>query len=108
MKYTLILPAIFLISACSQQVIGFDSAPTRESYSEPHISGLSAIQPFPSADDVCQMIREDEKIRAPATDGSFLIACPKHERGAIGDRISEGAVIIEHAHHWTILSVPNE
>jgi hypothetical protein len=35
-----------------------------------------------------------------------LIACPKHEKGALEDRMAEGARVVGHARHWTLLQVP--
>ena len=38
-------------------------------------------------------------------DGKMLIACPKYEIGALEDRIRQGARVIAHAKHWTILDI---
>jgi hypothetical protein len=93
------------LGACVPLKTDYVSTPTTASYTEAQISGLSAKQPYPNPDDICQIIRENDAIREPVDDGSFLIACPKHERGALSDRKKEGAKVIGHAKHWTILTV---
>ncbi len=98
--------SIFVCSACGDPNLDFGPDPTKTTYTEPRSSGLKAVRPFPNPDDVCQVIQEHVAIREPVDDGTFLIACPKHERGAINDRLKEGARVIGHARHWTILSVP--
>ena len=83
----------------------FGPDPTTYSYTVPEDSALAPVRPYSNPDDVCQVIRENKAIREPVNDGTFLIACPKHERGAISDRLGEGADIIGHAKHWTVLVV---
>ena len=43
--------------------------------------------------------------KALVKDGKMLIACPKHEIGALEDRIRQGARVIAHAKHWTVLDI---
>ena len=106
--FKLLLPILILtLAGCLAPNLDFGPEPTKFDYSEPIRSGLSSVKPYPSPDDICQVIREHSAIREPVNDGSFLIACPKHERGAIMGRLEEGAKIIAHARHWTILSVEN-
>ena len=64
-----------------------------------------AVQPYPNPDDVCQVIGRNSLIQPLYDDKSTLIACPKHERGAIADRRAEGARTVAHAKHWSILRV---
>lgn len=104
LRLLLLLPAL-VIAGCVGPSLDFSSEPTTLSYTEPSASGLRAIRPYPNPDDVCQVIRENEAIREPVNNGTFLIACPKHERGAIQDRLNEGAEILGHSRHWTILTV---
>ncbi|MEE3361694.1 MAG: hypothetical protein VX248_17225 [Pseudomonadota bacterium] len=94
------------LSACMGPNLTYGPEATTTNYTDPHASGLSAVRPFPTPADVCQVVREHEAIREPATDGSFLVACPKHERGALENRVAEGGTIIGHAKHWTILAYP--
>ncbi len=98
--------ALFAMSGCLGPDLDYGAKPTTFRYTEAGISGLNAVRPYPTPDDVCEVISENQAIREPANDGSFLIACPKHERGAINDRRGEGAKVIAYARHWTILSVP--
>lgn len=97
--------SILAASGCSGPNLDYEAAPTTHAYTEPSSSGLHPIRPYPNPDDVCQVIKEDATIREPVDNGSLLIACPKHEEGAIEDRLNEGATVISHAKHWTILSV---
>ena len=96
---------LLLTAGCVDPSLDFSSEPTTLSYTELSASGLRAVRPYPNPNDVCQVIRDDETIREPVNDETFLIACPKHEREAIHDRLNEGAEIFGHAHHWTILTV---
>ncbi len=102
-----IVPVLLLaVSGCFGPNLDYGAEPTTFKYTEAGTSGLNPVRPYPTPEDVCQIISENREIREPVNDGSFLIACPKHERGAISDRQSEGAQVIAHARHWTILSVP--
>ena len=101
-----ILAASTLALAGCAPNMDFGANPTTFDYTEPSASGLSSVRPYPNPDDVCQVIRENEAIREPVSNGTFLIACPKHERGAIRDRLNEGAEVIGHAKHWTVMVVP--
>ena len=97
---------LIAVSGCLGPDLDYGAEPTTFNYTEAGSSGLNAIRPYPTPEDVCQVISENQAIREPVDDGSFLIACPKHERGAISDRRGEGAKVIAYARHWTILSVP--
>ncbi len=82
------------------------SQPTRFDYTPPEDSGLIGIRPYPSGADVCMVIGENDQTNDLLDDQSLLIGCPKHERGAIGDRQAEGARIVAYQGHWALLSVP--
>ena len=71
--------------------LDFGEGPTTLQYTEASASWPNAIRPYPNPEDICQELRENSDIRDPVSDGSFLIACPKHERGAIAVRRKEGA-----------------
>lgn len=102
---TILVTSTLALAGCAPNM-DFGANPTTFDYTEPSASGLSSVRPYPNPDDVCQVIRENEAIREPINNGTFLIACPKHERGAIRDRLNEGAEVIGHAKHWTVLAVP--
>ncbi|WP_187431560.1 hypothetical protein ROLI_034110 [Roseobacter fucihabitans] len=99
----ILVTSMLAIAGCAPNM-DFGANPTTFDYTEASASGLSAVRPYPNPDDVCQVIRENEAIREPVTDGTFLIACPKHERGAINDRINEGAEVVGHARNWTVMA----
>ena len=80
---------------------------TTTRYTKAEASGLIGIRPYPNPDDVCLVIGENATTRELLDDSALLIGCPKHERGAIEDRKREGANIVAHAKHWTLLSAPN-
>lgn len=92
------------LAAC-QPRLDYPATPTTNSYTEINASGLVAIRPYPNPDDVCVIIKTPEALADKIEDGAFLIACPKHERGAISDRVEEGALVIAHAKHWSVLEV---
>lgn len=52
---------------------------------------------------------EDQKVNRAVEDlvveGRTLIACPKHEQGAIADRRLAGARVVGNSKHWVIMSV---
>ena len=102
---TILVTSTLALAGCALNM-DFGANPTIFDYTEPSASGLSSVRPYPNPDDVCQVIRENEAIREPVNNETFLIACPKHERGAIRDRLNEGAEVIGHAKHWTVLAVP--
>ncbi len=98
--------AILTMSGCFGSTLDYGSEPTTTRYTEPQVSRLSTIRPYPNRDDVCQEIKATGDIQEPSPEGSLLIACPKHERGALQDRLTEGAQIVGHTKHWTVLVVP--
>ena len=104
-----VLTTLLLIATgCAEKnVLGYSSEPTTSEYTEPKESGLETIHPYPTAEDVCRTLSDNTATRDLRAGNVVLIACPKHEKGAIGDRISEGATVVAHARHWSILSVPN-
>jgi hypothetical protein len=102
------LYAVVLASTGCVSVASLDHGPepTRFKYTEPERSGLVAGRPFPSPEDVCQVIGENPLTSNLLDDSAILIGCPKHERGAIADRITDGGRVVAHAKHWTLLSMP--
>lgn len=79
--------------------------PTTFNYTEANLSGLSPLRPYPSAGDVCELLRDSKRTEMLKLEGQVLIACPKHEKGAIADRQAEGARVVGNAKHWVVLSV---
>ncbi|MEO0343105.1 MAG: hypothetical protein AAF198_06675 [Pseudomonadota bacterium] len=47
-----------------------------------------------------------DAIRSFEKEGTFLIGCLTHEKGAIADRNSEGAIVVGQVNSWSILQVP--
>jgi len=96
------------VASCGVVAIDPDdpAQPTRLDYTPPEASGLIGVRPYPQPDDVCMVIGENALTNRFLDDSRLLIGCPKHERGALADRRREGAEIVAHARHWTLLSVP--
>ena len=90
----------------SMTELDFDSEPKTTKYTLPEVSNLIGVRPYPNPDDVCQVIGENYVTRDLMRSEGTLIGCPKHERGAIEDRMNEGATVVAHAKHWTLLRVP--
>lgn len=99
------LCALLLVTASctTTDPVGYGEEPTRNTYSEAHFSNLKTIAPYPTDNDVCETVASTRTVEALVRDGYILIACPKHEKGAISDRLLEGAQVIAQARHWTIL-----
>ncbi|MEL6807671.1 MAG: hypothetical protein AAFO97_07810 [Pseudomonadota bacterium] len=76
-------------------------------YTPPEDSGLIGVRPYPNAGDVCQVIGENALTQDYLDDSATLIGCPTRERGAISDRVSEGALTLETIGDWVLLSVPD-
>ena len=89
------------------QVFGFSPEPTLSFYTRPELSKLNAIRPYPNDDDLCMTLHKNSVTRKLVSDNAMLIGCPKHEKGEISNRLREGATVIAHARHWSVLSVPN-
>ena len=102
------IPAALIVSACATQPLdlSYGPEPTTFSYTEPSASGLIGVRPFPNPDDVCMVIGENALTSDLLDDSALLIGCPKHEKGAIGDRKADGAREVGNAKHWMLLSVP--
>jgi hypothetical protein len=69
---------------------------------------LISVRPFPYDNDVCQVLGENEKTTEYFDDTGIVIGCPTHEVGAIEDRMSEGATVVDQVGAWTVLSLPNQ
>ena len=108
MKPIFILPICMALTACNSNLysegdFAYDATPTTYEYTKAINSGLRTIAPFPNPDDVCRSVDETSVPAELVKDGKMLIACPKHEMGALGDRIRQGARVVAHAKHWTLL-----
>lgn len=98
-----------LLAACVDQTnegMDLGPEPTLFEYTEPEQSGLVSGRAYPNPEDVCRVIGENDLTRGYLDDSQLLIGCPKHERGAIADRLQEGARIVGSAAHWTLLHAP--
>ena len=100
--------AVLALTGCMGPNMDFGPSATTTNYTEPSASGLSAVKPYPTPASVCQVIRENDAIRVAPNDGTFLVACPKHEAGALMDLTTQGATVVGHARHWTVLSVATD
>jgi len=69
------------------------------------LPALFEIWPYPSPDDVCKVIGENSLTAELMDDNMLLVGYPRHEKGAIGDRITEGARVVEHSRHLTLLHI---
>ena len=83
----------------------YTNEPTSHSYTDAIDSGFRTLKPHPNPDDVCAVVDKASLPTELAAKYGQLIACPKHEKGALGDRIREGAIVVAHAKHWTVLRV---
>jgi hypothetical protein len=75
-------------------------------YSPPEASGLIGVRAYPTADDICMVIGENDLTVEFLDDSALLIGCPQHEMGAIADREAEGAERLTQIGDWVLLSVP--
>ena len=73
-------------------------------YTPPSESGLQALEPFPTSEDVCQVLGENQATQTLFASYPLLIACPRHEEEAIGDRILEGAFVVTQIGAWVVLA----
>ena len=92
--------------ACSLLLAGCTTG-SQIPYGPPEDSGLIGVNPFPGADDVCQVIGENDLSSNYLDDRSILIGCPVAEAGAIADRVADGATEVGEVGDWVLLSVPN-
>ena len=116
MKPIFVVPMCLMTLACNPMVSndeqlfrekGFEytNQPTTHSYTDAIDYGLRILKPYSNPDDVCGVVDKTSLPTELAAKYGQLIACPKHEKGALGDRIREGAIVVAHAKHWTVLKV---
>ena len=116
MKSIFLIPMFFMTLACNPMVSNDDqlfreksfeytNEPTTHSYKDAIDSGLRILNPYPNPDDACAVVDKTSLPTELAAKYGQLIACPKHEKGAVGDRIRESAIVVAHAKHWTVLKV---
>jgi hypothetical protein len=80
---------------------------SESTYSSPEDVGLVGVRPFPSENDVCQVIGESKATINYLDHTTTLIGCPVNETGAIADRLGEGAEKLDQVGSWVLLSIPN-
>ncbi|MGB1235343.1 MAG: hypothetical protein ACPG5U_06405 [Planktomarina sp.] len=117
MNKFLICAAVLTFSACtpapqmapvqSERIVAADlpGEPSIARYTDATLSGLKPGRPFPFSADVCVRLLDNATIVPFKAEGSFLIGCPKHERGALADRIRDGAKVVANTRHWVVLNV---
>ena len=110
MKRLFMLPIMALIASCANIEAGSKAdEPTTSNYTEPSVSGLSFSDHYPTSNDVCVILKNTSFTEPFVKEGYFLMACPKHEKGAISDRMHERAVVVANTKHWAVLrAVINE
>ena len=86
----------------------YTEVPSINRYTEPIESGLVVSRPYPGSAHVCRVVRETTLTAPYVRKDMVLIACPKHEVGAISDRMAEGAIMAAFAKHWVLLQLPLE
>ena len=86
----------------------YTEVPSINRYTEPIESGLVVSRPYPGPAHVCRVVRETTLTAPYVREDMVLIACPKHEVGAISDRMAEGAIMAAFAKHWVLLHLPLE
>ena len=104
MKAYIALATLAALAACATAPDPAED--TSAAYTPPEASGLKAVRPYPTANDVCQVIGENDLTNEFLDDSATLIGCPYYETGAIADRRNEGAMMIGRIGDWTLLSVP--
>ncbi|MDA7826709.1 hypothetical protein N9A67_00635 [Rhodobacteraceae bacterium] len=105
---TIFLLGCAIVTKPRENELDYPAYPSILTYSAPEESGLIAVRPYPNPDDVCQVIAKNKLVEPLFTMAKTLIACPKHETGAIGDRRNEGARVLGQAKHWTVLGFGGE
>ena len=96
----------FILAACQTAVPSVTAeAPTTSNYTEASRSGPKTLRPYPNPDDVCMLLKENRAVEDLIVEDRTLLACPKHEAGAIGDRRTEGARVVGNTKHWVIMSI---
>ena len=96
-----ILPFLSLI-ACSDT-----TTPEEELFEDIEKSGLIGVRPYPTENDVCEVVGENERTIEFLDDSATLIACPLLEADAIADRQSEGGQVIRVEGNWLLISMPD-
>ena len=103
-----VLATVLSVAGCLSDDALQPEDPTLPYYTKASESGLSVGSAYPRANDVCRVANENAITAELVQDDHFLIACPKHERGAIEERRAEGGVIVFHAKHWSVLRIHNK
>ncbi len=98
MKFALAALPLFSLVACA----------TTPEYTTPEDAGLIAVRPYPGANDVCQVIGENDRTNQFLDHTEILVGCPLHESGAIRDRNAEGGRIVDLVGDWVLISIPTE
>ena len=95
------------LSACASIEPASEAGdPIIDSYTSPVDSGLRARHPFPNPDDVCVSLYSNSLTKPFEIENHFLIACPKHEIGAIEDRkVNQKAQVVGNAKHWVVMRI---
>ncbi len=103
------LPILFIALA---SLAACDMAPnpaedTSAAYTPPEASGLVGVRPYPTENDVCQVIGENDLTNEFLDDTATLVGCPYYETDAIADLRDGGGVSVGRIGDWALLSVPD-
>lgn len=82
-----------------------DPLSTEHLYLPPEDIGLIVVRQYPTQEDVCVVVGENDLTRDYLDDAAILIACPVHEAGAIQLRIKEGGRRVGDASGWVLISM---
>ena len=89
------------VSVCSLAVVAALSGQAASA------DDLVFVRPYPTANDLCQVIGESAATQDFLDDSHVLIGCPANETGAIEDRQAEGAKFLQNIGNWKLYQIPN-
>lgn len=75
---------------------------------EQDVDGLVALAPYPRRGGICLELEITETVSHLEQDGTFLIACPEHQVGAIDARKDVGGRRAGIVNGWYILRLPRD
>lgn len=69
--------------------------------------GLIEVRRYPTSEDVCIVVGENDLTRDYLDHTATLIGCPVHEAGAVQDRVKEGGQRVGDVSGWILISMPD-
>ena len=98
----IIAAAILVVTWPSNAMAACD----KTNYAKLYFAGLCTLRGYPTRSDVCKSLKVTANISKYKRKGFRLIACPRHERGAVRDRVKEGALVVGRGGKWSVLRIP--